>query len=378
MFCDKNELNNFIGDSFMILWFLFSTIISILLLKKFISMRKNREYSSKMYLIGSLNAYLIFNLIFVTIDVFYLKENFTIRTLASQIKDTGFLIVFMTMPLAILESLFLIITNIRLNIKEGFSKYNMLGIATDILWGALSYTVLYFSNLSGSEMYVMIMSAVDTLIAFINCYYICIFNSVAFCSYLAVNHKPEYNQDYIIILGCKIKKDGTPTRLLEDRINGAIKFENEQFEKSGKHCTFITSGGQGKDEIISEAESMKKYLISKGIDENNILIENKSTNTYQNIKNSLELINDENANISIATTNYHLFRSLLLSRNFKKNISGISGRTKWYFYPNGFLREFIGILHKDRKKHTIILGTILIVCTILSIYVWKSQINIEL
>ena len=75
---------------------------------------------------------------------------------------------------------------------------------------------------------------------------------------------------------------------------------------------------------------MKKYLISKGIDENNILIENKSTNTYQNIKNSLELINDENANISIATTNYHLFRSLLLSRSFKKNISGISGRTKLF------------------------------------------------
>lgn len=44
------------------------------------------------------------------------------------------------------------------------------------------------------------------------------------------------------------------------------------------------NGGKGKDEIISEAEAMKKYLIENGISEENIILEDKSKNTIQNMR----------------------------------------------------------------------------------------------
>ena len=43
------------------------------------------------------------------------------------------------------------------------------------------------------------------------------------------------------------------------------------------------SGGQGPDEIVSEAFAMKNYALEQGIDENDIILEDKSTSTEMKI-----------------------------------------------------------------------------------------------
>ncbi len=73
--------------------------------------------------------------------------------------------------------------------------------------------------------------------------------------------------DYIITLGCAIRKDGSPTPILRGRIDRALAFEKEQFEKWNRQAKFVPSGGQGSDEVISEAESMKRYLTEQGVPE---------------------------------------------------------------------------------------------------------------
>lgn len=356
----------------MLIVFLLLLIITILIFRSYNKMKKENNYSSKMYLLGGLGSFFVINILLFLWDIIiYYKHIFDFKIVLQEMSSLGITIINITMPLMIAESIFLIITNIELNRKEGISKYNMLGILMDIFFVTFSSIALYFSNLEGEFQYQITILIIDTVIAVSICYYICIFNSAIICSYLATKQKLKYNQDYIIILGCKIKKDGSPTKLLANRINAAIEFEKEQFEKTGKHCFFVTSGGKGYDEIISESLSMKKYLIENGVDEKYILVEDKSSNTYKNIKYSLEVINDENANISIATTNYHLFRALVISKYFKDNIGGISGKTKWYFYPNGFIREFIGIVIMDKKKHIIILSLIILLFTILSVFLLK-------
>ena len=77
-------------------------------------------------------------------------------------------------------------------------------------------------------------------------------------------------------MGCKIKNDGALTNLLKGRVDKAIEFSKMQKEKVGKDIIFVPSGGKGQDEVISEAEAMKKYLLNNGIKEKNIIIENKS------------------------------------------------------------------------------------------------------
>ena len=160
----------------------------------------------------------------------------------------------------------------------------------------------------------------------------------------------------VIILGCMIKKDGTLTPLLKSRVDKAIEFANAQKEASGKNIIFIPSGGKGNDEIISEAEAMKNYLLEQGIKKNNIIIENKSKNTLENMKFSYNIIKKQKeSKICFSTTNYHVFRSGVVASSIGMDCEGMGSKTKWYFNINAFIREFIADLVKDKKKHILIL-----------------------
>ena len=114
-----------------------------------------------------------------------------------------------------------------------------------------------------------------------------------------------------MILGCQIGRDGKPLPLLRGRIDRALAFYHKQLEQTGKQACFIPSGGKGKDEVISEAECMKNYLVAQGIDESLIYPEAQSATTLQNMIFSKKIANAHkgNANVLFSTTNYHIFRS---------------------------------------------------------------------
>ena len=187
------------------------------------------------------------------------------------------------------------------------------------------------------------------------------------CAFLSTRHKPAYNRDYLIILGCCIRNDGTPTPILRGRIDAAINFEKAQFAATGKHAKLVTSGGQGSDEVISESESMKRYLIEQGYPEEQIIKEDKSVNTDQNIKFSRDKIEEDAGTLDgikagVATTNYHIFRSYILAQKHGLDAEGISAKTKWYFYPNAFLREFVGLIVDLKYKLAVIVLLLLGAC----------------
>ena len=129
---------------------------------------------------------------------------------------------------------------------------------------------------------------------------------------------------------------------------------------------FVPSGGKGSDEIIAEGEAIKNYLVEQGIDENDILVENKSTTTLENMMFSKKLIDEKmpDAKVAFATTRYHLFRSGMYSNTAGLNAIGIGSKTKWYFWPNAFLREFVGVLRAKIKYHIITAVVIVIVSAI--------------
>ena len=162
----------------------------------------------------------------------------------------------------------------------------------------------------------------------------------------------------MIILGCGLNKDGTPTPLLKGRIDRALRFYHDQKAKTGKELTFVVSGGQGPNEVIAESTSMKEYLLSQGIPEQMVIEENQSSSTYENMKFSKKVIeahggDPANENIAFATTNYHVFRGYIMARQNGFDAKGISAKTKFYFFPNAFLREFIGLI-VDRKWQNLI------------------------
>ena len=113
---------------------------------------------------------------------------------------------------------------------------------------------------------------------------------------------------------------------------------------------------------------MKRYLIEQGIPETQIIEEDRSTSTYENMMFSKEKIFeiDPKAKIAFATSNYHVFRSGILSRRAKMRTVGMGARTKWYFWPNAAVREFVGLVASRKGKQGMILGSIIVIYSFLT------------
>ncbi len=150
----------------------------------------------------------------------------------------------------------------------------------------------------------------------------------------------------MIVLGCGIRKDGTVTPLLKGRLDAAIRW----YEQGGRQARFIVSGGQGKNEVTSEAAAMKQYLLSQGIPEDKIIEENRSTTTRENLLFSKAVMEKEGRGTQciIATSDYHVLRAVLLARELKIDAQGIGGKTALYYVPAASLREYLALVMRHK------------------------------
>ena len=90
---------------------------------------------------------------------------------------------------------------------------------------------------------------------------------------------------------------------------------------------------------------MRDYLVERGIAPERILMEDKSTDTSENIAFSAALIGGTDKDVGIVTNNFHVFRGVMLARHAGfENACGISARSNIYFQPNNLVREFFGIM----------------------------------
>ncbi len=269
--------------------------------------------------------------------------------------------IMLTLPCIIIISFYSIITNIILIKKEGFDPRKLLGVIIGFLAliGIFGSQTLYYviSNILVGTDKQFIKYALDICINATLSYFYTLIIATLYCNVKAGNHVPKYDKDFIIILGSKIRKDGTLTPLLKGRVDKAIEFAKKQYKNNKKKIIYVPSGGKGNDEVIAEAEAIKRYLLSEGIKEQQIILENKSTNTIENMKFSKHKIDEinNNAKIVFSTTNYHVFRSGVIANSQGIECEGIGSKTKWYFYTNALIREFIANIVQERKSHIILL-----------------------
>ena len=74
-------------------------------------------------------------------------------------------------------------------------------------------------------------------------------------------------------------------------------------------------------------------------------------------KDKIDEINKE-AKISFSTTNYHVFRSGVIANKQGIDVEGMGSKTKWYFYTNALIREFIANLVQERYSHLALIAII--------------------
>lgn len=113
----------------------------------------------------------------------------------------------------------------------------------------------------------------------------------------------------MVILGCKVESWG-PSILLQDRLDKALDYLEDHSD-----LTIVVSGGQGPDEHISEAQCMYDYLTDHGVDADQILLEDQSHNTWENIRFTQALLVQEGIDTSemlVVSNGFHLTRARML------------------------------------------------------------------
>ena len=139
-----------------------------------------------------------------------------------------------------------------------------------------------------------------------------LFGAVLYGSYDHIQGDPQA----MVVLGCRVMPEGHPSILLQDRLDAALDYWEAHPE-----VTVVVSGGQGSNEPTSEARCMADYLMDGGVPEDQILLEDRSHNTKENLLYSKELlaaegIQVEHADVLVVSNGFHLTRTRMLAERF--------------------------------------------------------------
>lgn len=229
-------------------------------------------------------------------------------------------------PITALITVFLAVSNVSLLRHEGRNVKNLLGTAWGLSWVIGNLLCLFLARAE-------LPTVLCRFAALLGSYADLFLSGVLLMALLAAFHKPAFDKDFVIIPGCSISKKGGLLPLLKGRTNRAIRFAWDQEIATGKPVHYIPTGGQGPDEIMSEGSAMEFYLLSHGTEQYEVLPEKASVNTYENMLFSKKIIDaaQPDAKVCVATTNYHVLRSVMLARKVGLDAEGLASTTKWYF-----------------------------------------------
>jgi vancomycin permeability regulator SanA len=128
--------------------------------------------------------------------------------------------------------------------------------------------------------------------------------------------------DCIIILGCQVRADGTPSLMLSDRLDRGIALY-----KQGAAPKSIMSGDHGQTEY-DEVNTMKQYAIDAGVPSEDIFMDHAGFSTYETIYRAKAIFGVKKA--IIVTQEYHLYRALYIANRFDIEAQGVGADYRTY------------------------------------------------
>ena len=249
--------------------------------------------------------------------------------------------------------------------REGLRVGNLLSLAV------FFFLIGYFTYWPRVATYTRDNILLNTLYVYVSLvvlYFLCIAMSYLVSSVLNFINILPRKIDVVVLGAGLIGEKVTP--LLSSRIRKGIKVY-----KANPGSKLIMSGGQGPDEVVSEAFAMKNYALEQGVDEKDIILEDKSRRTEENIIFSKKFIPVDKS-FAVVTNYYHVYRALVQARTLGFRCIGYGAPTKFYFSLNAFIREFIGYLYFKRRIHAIVLGvltSLFIAAVLVEVFYWANN-----
>ena len=150
--------------------------------------------------------------------------------------------------------------------------------------------------------------------------------------------------DCILVLGCQVKDDGTPSDMLKDRLARGIEVYN-----LGAAPKLLMSGDHGREEY-DEVGTMKQYAVDAGISSEDIFMDHAGFSTYESVYRAKEIF--EADRVIIITQEYHLYRALYIAEKLGVEAYGVA--SDYHTYAGQSMRECREILARCKDFVTTI------------------------
>ena len=158
----------------------------------------------------------------------------------------------------------------------------------------------------------------------------------------AAKNTTTFTEDCVLVLG---------SGLCGEKILPTLQYRLDKcldYLQHNPNALIIVSGGQGRGETICESEAMKRYLVSKGVNAGQIIEENRSKNTRQNMQFSKIILDaffpSGNYSVVCITSGFHAYRAGKLSKMANLNLTHYNSKTAWYLYPQAYCRETLSVI----------------------------------
>ncbi|MFE5144103.1 YdcF family protein [Streptomyces fagopyri] len=197
---------------------------------------------------------------------------------------------------------------------------------------------------AGGEVAGALMVAVNAAAGYLSLLFL------AFTVYVFVwgRSTPPPETTHVVVLGAGLNGD-RPGPLLRRRLERALAVDGAG-APDAEGVVFVVSGGQGNDEVRSEADAMADYLRARGVAAGRIVREDRSVNTGQNLRFSAALM-DHTASghrATVVTSGFHVYRTALLARRAGVPVHVVGAPTSPVYWLSATLREFAAVLWLDR------------------------------
>jgi len=125
-----------------------------------------------------------------------------------------------------------------------------------------------------------------------------------------------------IVFGAEVKKDGTPSAVLRDRVETAVElYKNGKVEK-------LLMSGDNRFVDYNEPEAMRQYAVSLGVPDEAIVLDYAGRRTYDTCYRAKEIFQVDSA--ILVTQGFHLPRSLFLCNSFGVEAIGVKADNYYY------------------------------------------------
>lgn len=160
------------------------------------------------------------------------------------------------------------------------------------------------------------------------------------------NYDVANESDCILILGCAVNPDKTPSNMLADRLDTGINLYNNNLSSK------ILMSGDHRTDYYNEVLVMKNYATDRNIPAYDIFMDHLGLSTYESIYRAKHIFQAKK--IIIVTQRYHLYRALYIAEQMGLEAYGVVSDLRNYSEP--FHRHFREILARNKDFINLIIN----------------------